>query len=196
MQTDINLLFSGALGVAQNIAGSANVASTGTLDLSEGLMLTGTVYDNPTPNFKIPPNQTIWGEDLGVGWKRLQMTAFVSNTLPFVGAGATLNIAYQGAVDNLGGTIAGLNFVTFGETGPTLTAALMTASAMIPLPDFSRRALSALGTGGGMPRFIRLLYQVTGTFTQGSIAWAGMSLIRGDGPTTLPYYGGGFVVAP
>lgn len=159
-------------------------------------MLTGSVYDNPTPNFKIPPNQSVWGEDLGIGPVRLNMTMFVSSTLPFVGAGATLNIAYQGAVDNLGGTIAGLSFVTFGETGPTLTAANLLASALIPLPDFSRRAAAAAGVGGAMPRFIRLLYQITGTFTQGSVAFAGMSMSRPDGPTTLGNYGGGFVVAP
>lgn len=196
MQTDQNLIFDGLNGAVKNIAGSANVPSTGTLDLSEGLMLTGGNYDNPTPNFKISPNLSIWGEDLGIGPLRLSMTAFVSQTLPFVGVGATLNIAYQGAVDNLSGVLAGLTWTTFGETGPSLTAANLLAGALIPLPDFSRRAAAAAGVNGAMPRFIRLLYQIAGTFTQGSLAFAGMSLGRPDGVTTLPNYGGGFVVAP
>ena len=189
-QTDINLIFC----TNQNIAGSANVASTGVLDLSEGLMLTGANYDNPSPNFKIPPNQTIWGEDIGIGPMRLFMRAYVSQTLPFIGGGATLNVAYQGAVDNLGGTIAGLTFVTFAETGNYLTAALMTAGAKIPLPDVSRRALAAIGAGGGNPRFLRLLWQITGTFTQGTIASAGMFMPSQD--NEVGNYGGGFVVAP
>ena len=145
MQTDQNLIFDGLNGVAHNIAGSANVPSTGTLDLSEGLMLTGANYDNPTINFKISPQLTVWGEDLGIGPLRLNMTAFVSSTLPFIGAGATLNIAYQGAIDNQSGVLAGLTWNTFGETGPSLTAANLLASALIPLPDFSRRAAAAAG---------------------------------------------------
>ena len=197
MQTDQNLIFDGLNGVAHNIAGSANVPSTGTLDLAEGLMLTGGNYDNPAANFLISPNLGgIWGEDLGVGSKRLNMSAFVSNTLPFLGGGATLNVAYQGAVDNLSGVLAGLTWTTFGETGPSLTAANLLAGALIPLPDFSRRAAYAIGVNGAMPRFIRLLYQITGTFTQGSIAFAGMSMGRPDGVTSLPFYGSGFTVAP
>ena len=196
MQTDQNLIFDGLNGVAHNIAGSANVPSTGTLDLSEGLMLTGANYDNPTINFKISPQLTVWGEDLGIGPLRLNMTAFVSSTLPFIGAGATLNIAYQGAIDNQSGVLAGLTWNTFGETGPSLTAANLLASALIPLPDFSRRAAAAAGVNGALPRFIRLLYQITGTFTQGTIAFAGMSLGRPDAPSTLGNYGGGFAVAP
>lgn len=192
MQTDVNLLFSGASGVGQNIAGSASVASTGVLDLQEGLMITTGVYDNPFTLGKFSPQSNAFGEDLGVGPWRLMMRMGVSAALPFVGAGATLNVAYQGAVDNLGGTIAGLNFVTFAETGPTLTAALLTASARVPLPDISHRALAAAGTQGSMPRFLRLLYQITGTFTQGTVQYAGMFMPASD--IDMPYYGGGFVV--
>lgn len=194
MQTDQNLIFDGLNGVAHSIAGSANVASTGVLDLSEGLMLTGASYDNPTPNFKISPNLAgIWGEDLGIGPLRLFMRAYVGTA--FVGGGATLNVAYQGAVDNLGGTIAGLTWGTFAETGPYLTAALLVAQAKIPLPDFSHRALSLLGAAGaGLPRFIRLLYQITGTFSAGSIAFAGIVMPGADNPVGL--YGSGFTVAP
>ena len=45
-----------------------------------------------------------------------------------------------------------------------------------------------------MPRFIRLLYQITGTFTQGTVTYAGMFMPASD--IDIPYYGGGFVVAP
>jgi hypothetical protein len=195
MQTDVNLLFSGAAGVGQNIAGSVNVASTGVYDIQEGLMVTAASYDNPFTLGKFSPQSNAFGEDLGNGPMRLYGRAGVSATLPFVGAGATLNIAWQSAVDNLGGTIAGLTWTTVSETGPTLTAALLTANQMIPLPDLTRRALFGSGVQGGMPRFIRLLYQITGTFTQGTLTYAGLF------PTAArdlddQFYGGGFVVAP
>lgn len=195
MQTDNNLLFTGSNGVVQNIAGNVNVPSAGVYDIQEGLMVTGANYDNPFSLGKFSPQSNAFGEDLGNGPMRLYGRAGVSATLPFVGAGATLNIAWQVAVDNLGGTIAGLTFVTVSETGPTLTAALLTASAMIPLPDLTRRQLAAAGTQGGMPRFVRLLYQILGTFTQGTLTYAGLF------PTAArdlddQYYGGGFIVAP
>lgn len=195
MQTDINLLFTGAAGVGQSIAGSANVPSTGVYDIQEGLMLTGGIYDNPFALAKFSPQSNAFGEDLGNGPMRLYGRAGVSAALPFIGAGATLNIAWQSAVDNLGGTIAGLNFVTVSETGPTLTAALMVANAMIPLPDLTRRALFAAGTQGGMPRFLRLLYQITGTFTQGTLTYAGLFPVAAR-DLDDQYYGGGFIVAP
>ncbi len=194
MQTDINLLFSGASGTGQSLAGTGNIASTGVYDIQEGLMITGSTYDNPFTLGKFSPQSNAFGEDLGNGVARLYGRAGVSSSLPFVGGGATLNIAWQSAVDNLGGTIAGLTWTTVVETGPTLTAALMTANRIIPLPDLTRRALFATGTQGGMPRFIRLLYQITGTFTQGTLTYAGLF------PTAAPdfdvqYYGGGFIVA-
>jgi hypothetical protein len=193
MQTDNNLLFSGANGVAQNIAGSASVASTGVYDIQEGLMITTGTYDNPFLLGKFSPQSNAFGQDLGNGPMRLFGRAGVSATLPFVGGGATLNIAWQVAVDNLGGTIAGLTFITVSETGPTLTAANLLASAMIPLPDLTKRQLTAAGVQGGMPRFVRLLYQIVGTFTQGTLTYAGLF------PTAArdlddQYYGGGFVV--
>ena len=194
MQTDVNLLFTGAAGVGQSLAGSANVASTGVLDLQEGLMITTANYDNPFLYGKFSPQSTDFGADLGVGPWRLMMRMGVSSTLPFVGVGATLNVAIQAASDNLGGTIAGLTWQTISETGPTLTAALLTANARVPLPDFTHRQLAALGTQGNMPRFIRLLYQITGTFTQGTVTYAGMFMPASD--IDIPYYGGGFVVAP
>lgn len=191
MQTDTNLLFS----QTQNIAGSAPVASTGVYDIQEGLMIVGSTYDNPYSGAKFSPQSNAFGEDLGNGAARLYGRAGVSPSLPFAGAGATLNIAWQCAVDNLGGTIAGLTWTTISETGPTLTAALMIASAMIPLPDLTKRTLFAAGTQGSMPRFIRLYYQVVGTFTQGTLSYAGLF------PTAArdlddAYYGGGFVVSP
>lgn len=191
MQTDQNLLFS----VNQNLAGSGNVASQGVYDIQEGLMVVGSTYDNPFLLGKFSPQSNAFGEDLGNGPMRLYGRAGVLSTLPFVGGGATLNIAWQSAVDNLGGTIAGLTWTTISETGPTLTAALMIANAMIPLPDLTRRALFPAGTQGGMPRFLRLLFQISGTFTQGTLSYAGMF------PTAArdlddQFYGGGFVVAP
>lgn len=194
MQGDLNLIFDGVplTGSAHVIAGSANVASQGILDLAEGLMLTGGTYDNPAANFRISPNLSVWGEDLGIGPMRLFNRAYVSAA--FIGAGATLNVAYQGGIDPLTGLTANITWVTFAETGPYLTAALLGANAKIPLPDFSRRAAAVAGTNGGMPRFIRYLYQITGTFTQGSIQWAGMVMPSEDNP--VGNYGSGFTVAP
>ena len=192
MQTDVNLLFTAT---PQNIAGSVNVPSSGVYDIQEGLMVTGANYDNPFLFGKFSPQSTAFGEDLGNGPMRLYGRLGVSATLPFVGAGATLNVAWQCAVDNLGGTIAGLAFITVSETGPTLNAGNLLANAMVPLPDLTKRQLAAAGAQGGMPRFIRLLYQIAGTFTQGTLTYAGLF------PTAArdlddQYYGGGFVVAP
>lgn len=193
MQTDTNLLFTGA-NTPQNIAGAANVASQGVYDIQEGLMVTTASYDNPFTLGKFSPQSAAFGQDLGNGPKRLYGRAGVSATLPFVGGGATLNIAWQSAVDNLGGTIAGLTWTTISETGPTLTAALLTANQMIPLPDLTRRALFGSGVVGGMPRFLRLLYQITGTFTQGTLTYAGLFTQARD--LDVQFYGGGFIVAP
>ena len=71
MQTDNNLLFSGANGVVQNIAGSVSVPSTGVYDIQEGLMVTGGTYDNPFLLGKFSPQSTAFGEDLGNGPMRL-----------------------------------------------------------------------------------------------------------------------------
>lgn len=178
MQGDINLIFSSA----QTVTGASNVASTGTVDLAEGVMLTGTTYDNPPPTLSTGSAGTLFGGDFGIGFHRLYLSIFIGTA--FTG-GTSLNIAIQGAPDNLGGTIAGLVWQTYAESGPQLTVNLK-ANTKFPMPDWPHRAI-----GAALPRFIRLLYQPVGTFAAGTINFAGFTLARPDSPS----YPSGFVVA-
>lgn len=195
MQTDIDLLFTGGnTGPPQAIT-AGSIPSTGVLDIAEGLMLTGASYDNPVSNFRYSPQSVAFGADFGVGAMRLENLAIGGQA--FVSAnGALLNVAIQGAVDNLGGSLAGLTWTTFAQTGPSMNAALLIANARIQLPDLPHRALMAAGNQGGMPRFLRLLYQVSGgIFTAGTIALAGMFAPR-NSTNAQKFYGGGFSAAP
>lgn len=182
MQTDSNLIWTGSpTGAAQAIT-SAAVVSTGIYDLATGLMNTGTTFAAAPLTIG---NATFFGEDLGVGWLRLMMHATIGTV--FAG-GTSLLIGIQGAIDTIGaGNFSSLTFLTYAQTGPLLTAQL-TAGAMIPLPDWPRRI-----TPAKLPRFIQLLYTPTGTFTTGTIAFAGMSLER-PGFMNGPQYPSGFSV--
>lgn len=195
MQTDNNLLFTGGNTGPPQAIRSGSTPSTGALDIATGLMLTGDAYDNPVSNFRYSPQSVAFGMDIGPGDMRMFNYAF--GGAAFASAtGALLNVAWQGAVDNLGGSLAGLSWVTFAQTGPSMTAALLVANARLQLPNINHRALAAAGTQGAMPRFLRLLYQVSvGTFTAGSIATAGI-FVPASSTTGPKFYGGGFIAAP
>ena len=100
----------------------------------------------------------------------------------------------------------GLQVVIFGvEQNPRYPDAEEVPQTVLINPKLSRiddemedgweGCLSVPGMRGLVPRFIRLLYQITGTFTQGTLTYAGLF------PTAArdlddQFYGGGFVVAP
>lgn len=185
MQTDSNMLFvGGTTGSALTITSSA-VRSTGILDLATGLMNTGSTYAAAPLTIG---NATVFGEDLGVGFMRMQMSAF-TGAAAFVG-GTSLNIAIQGAVDASSGTypanLSGLTWLTYAETGAVLTAQLV-ANGQIRLPDWPHRQI-----GDALPRFISLLFTPAGTFSAGTIATAGMFMPSYANPVGL--YPSGFSV--
>jgi hypothetical protein len=198
MQTDSNLLWTGGnTGGAQAITNAA-VRSTGILDLSSGLMNTGTTYlasAQSGGNFNIN-SALVFGEDLGPGALRLRLAAIIGAA--FVG-GTSLNIAFQGAVDAAAGTypanLSGLTWTTYAETGAIPVADLGVAptqftdpsQSIISLPDWPDRLIKT-----AMPRFISLLYTPVGTFSAGTIATAGLLLGKPD--FNIGKYAGGFTV--
>lgn len=191
MQTDVNLIFTGSnTGAAQAIT-SAAVTSTGVLDLATGLMLTGTTYAAATALSLSYGNATIFGEDLALGSHRIPMSIVIGAA--FVG-GTSLNIAIQGAIDAGGTAISGLTFNTYGESGAQPVAVLGTANTFFPMVDWPQRALAALGTDSLLPRFLRLQYTPVGTFSAGTIAFAGFVAQRPD--LSVGYYPSGFKVGP
>lgn len=165
MQTDSNALFVGGItGSALTITSSA-VRSTGILDLATGLMNTGTTYAAAPLTIG---NASVFGEDLGVGPHRLEFLAAIGAAFT---VGTSLNIAIQGAVDAASGTypanLSGLTWQTYGETGAVPVASL-TVNGIIRLPDWPHRQIA-----DALPRFISLLFTPVGTFSTGTIAFAG-----------------------
>ena len=184
MMLDTNLTFTGGnTGSAQAITSTA-VASSGVLDLASG-MLTGSTYAAAPMTIGAA---TVFGEDLGNGILRLPFFATIGTAFS---GGTSLNIAIQGAVDAASGSypanISGLTWTTYAETGAIPVASLGTANSQIDLPDWPHRQIKA-----ALPRFIRLLYTPVGTFSQGTIAFAGMVLQRSD--IDVGYYPSGFSV--
>ena len=142
---------------------SAAVPSTNVIDLSgAGVGVT-------------PPN--IWGtpsvfgapDAMGVGGPRPELNITVGTA--FAG-GTNLNVALQGAIDN--GSNQPGTWNTFAESGTILTANLTANTVIfrIPwLPPFPANL---------RPRFLRLLFTPSGTFTAGTIASAVVTTVRDD----------------
>ena len=185
-QSDINLLFS----VAQPVTGST--VSTNTYDMAQGVTssTSGTYQTNAAAGLPMTfGNATVFGQDLGIGEAiaRLKLGAWV--TTAFTGA-ASLQISWQGAVDNGGGTIAGLTFVNYAS-GPSYNAAILTAAQILPLPDWP---FDIPPSTNAMPRFVRLAYTVTnGTFSTGALT---AGVVTGMSYNRLGAYPSGFSVGP
>lgn len=160
-QGDQNLIFSSA----QAITASAN--STNVLDLATGLMVAenGTYLTNAAAGLALTfGNAQFFGEDLGIGVRRLKLGAW-TGAAAFL-TGTSLTIGWQLAPDNGGGTIAGLTFTTYAS-GNAIAAAQLTASQLLPMPDYP---YDIAGASNPPPRFVRLAYTVAGSsFTAGSI---------------------------
>ena len=191
MQTDINTIFTGGnTGAAQAITSSA-VRSTGIYDLAAGAMLTGTTYAaSPVSGGNYLINTALlFSEDLAPGQRRMRFLAFVGTA--FAG-GTSLNIAIQGAVDASAGSypanLSGLSWTTYAETGAIPVANINVANSLIALPDWPDRLIKA-----AMPRFISLLYTPVGTFSTGTISFAGMTINKPD--FNALQYVGGFTVS-
>lgn len=187
-QSDVNLIFSSAQAI------TATAPSANYVDLAQGLVIaTGAAY--PTSlNLVYGANSTnqYFGEDLGIGPEKLPLAIYSGSTA--WATGTSLNIQFQGAVDNGGGTYGGLTWNTYSESG-TIVTALLTASIGIWKEYFPHRKVAAAGTNASLPRFLQLNYVVAGSnYTNATIAFAGFLETRDDNPTGN--YGGGFVVGP
>ena len=176
MLMDQNLNLSSAQAI------TATAASTNTIDLLQGLSLltSGGTYTVP-PNYIIG-NATYFGEDLGIG-RGVGEPVFVVTT----GAGtpataASLQIAVQGAVDNGGGTIAGLSFVPYIQTRAIPLASIL-ASTRIATIRFPKREV-----GQGLPRFINMNYIVAGSNFTGLTVTSDLTLGPDDSVGTLGQY--------
>src|SRR5574337_474479 len=181
-QTDSNLLFvGGTTGSALSITSSA-VRSTGILDLATGLMNIGSTYSAAPLTIG---NATVFAEDLGIGFWRMQMSAYIGAA--FTG-GTSLNVAIQGAVDAAAGSypanLSGLTWITYAETG-AIPAANLIVNGQISLPDWPHRMINT-----AMPRFMSLLFTPAGTFSAGTITVAGMFMPANRNPVGL--YPSGF----
>ena len=185
-QSDINLIFSSA----QAITGS--VASTNTYDMAQGVMnsASGTYQTNAAAGLLMTfGNATVFGGDLGIGEAiaRLKLGCWVNTA--FSGP-ASLQISWQGAVDNGGGTLAGLTFVNYAS-GPVYTASILTSGQILPLPDWP---FDIPPSTNAMPRFMRLGYTVTGgVFTTGSLT---AGVVTAMSYNRLGAYPSGFNVGP
>ena len=151
---------------------TANAVSELTYDLLQGLTL-----DSVSGTYVVPPNAIVgritptrfWGEDLGLGRGMGTPTVDVYADPSATPAGGTsIQVQLLGAVDNGGGTIAGLTFVPY-ITSDVLTLAQVTANIaqgfyMLAEFDLPRRPI-----GAPLPRFLQIGFVAAG-------AWSGLRL--------------------
>lgn len=116
---------------------------------------------------------TVFGSDTGLGGMKAQVEAVIG-TAPTTSNSATLNVAFQGAIDN--GSAQPGTWNTFVETGP-IAVANLTAGTVIARFDWPPAFPANL-----QPRFLRLLFQVPAAtnFTAGTISSAIVTLVRDD----------------
>lgn len=179
MLLDSNLQFSNAQAITVS-------APSSVYDHLYGL-LTGAAYIAP-PAANIG-NTSFFGEDLGLGQGVGTPRVVISSSVAFLGAGVSLQIQFQGAVDNGGGSLAGLAWTTFMQTD-VIAVALLTANARLASFDWPMRKV-----GQGLPRFVRLNYVVTGGAFTAGVVNADVTLGHDDGLNTLQQYPNNYVIA-
>jgi hypothetical protein len=168
------------LSSAQSI--TATAVSTNTYDILQGLSLSssGGTYTAP-PNATIG-NASFFGEDLGLGRGvgTPQVVGFTGAGTP--GTATSLTVQLQGAVDNGGGTIAGLTFTPYIQTRTILLASIIASRRLFAF-DFPRRQ-----EGDGLPRFIQLNYVVGGANFTGLTLTSYINLGETSAQATLGQY--------
>jgi hypothetical protein len=159
---DQNLVFSDGQAV------TATAASTNIVDLSGGTLFS--------------PNQTRFGEDIGIGAGVAVPKLLITPGVAFVSAGgATMVIQAQGSTDST-------TWVTYAES-KAYTAAQMAAGARLLPIDWPVR-----GPTDPMPRYIRINYTVAvSTFSAGTL-FAALVLSRDDASNDADQYGSGYSV--
>lgn len=125
---------------------------------------------------------TLFGADQGVGVVVPELICAVGTA--FAGAG-TLTVAFQGAPDNGSGSPGA--YQTFDQS-PAMTIAQLAAASF-----FFRRKWPIEYPDGFNPRFTRLQFTPSSTFTFGTIAYAVVTM--GPWANFAKYQGKNFVVA-
>ena len=152
------------------VAGAGvNIPSPGIIDLL-GLGV------GVAPSERIIGNRTVFGEDSGIGAVKPQVQVNIGTALVAVG-GSTLNIAFQGAVDQgAAGAYQPGTWQTLIETGP-LTAAQLIASAICARFDWPPAFPVSF-----QPRYLRLLFSpsAAGSFSAGTVSSAIVTMVRDD----------------
>jgi hypothetical protein len=147
------------------------VASAGTNIASNILDLAGPGVGYADTN--IIGTATVFGTDLGVGSDRPMVNMVVGTSLTTSNS-CTLNVAFQGAIDN--GSNQPGTWNTFMETGP-IAVANLTAGTV-----FGKFDLAHAFPDLTFPRFLRLLFQVPAAenFSAGTISSAIFVMVRDD----------------
>lgn len=147
------------------------VAGDGVAIASQTIDLYGTGVGTAVTN--IIGTRTVFGTDFGIGDDRTLLDVVIGTALTTSNS-ATLNVAFQGAIDN--GSNQPGTWQTYVETGP-LTAAQGAANTRIARFDWA-----ACFPEGTLPRFARLLFSPAASthFTAGTCAYALVTPARDD----------------
>jgi hypothetical protein len=130
--------------------------STFTYDILFSSLLNSTSGTYLSSSTVIDGNTAAFGEDLGLGRGKGTPAIEVFTGAGTPAAATSLQVAFQGAVDNLGGTIAGLTFIPYIQTRGIPLASILSSIRLCAF-DLPRREV-----GQGLPRFINLNYIVVG----------------------------------
>lgn len=162
---------------ASMIGVNATIASQQVIDYM------GVGVGNAPPNY-FGVQSSVFGQDVGIGDGASPPVLTVIVGAAFVGAGATLRVQFQEAVDSGTPSYQPGTWVTVLQTGD-IAVANLTAGAQIAEMTIPPRA-----PGQAMPRYSRLVYVGVGTFTAGTISLAEINTGRND--DTKAIYPSGF----
>lgn len=173
---DQNLVLSSAQAI------TASAASTNTYD-----MLNGASLNTGSGTYTVPPNSIIgnaefFGEDLGLGRGVGTPSIEVYSGSGTPAAATSLQIAFRGAPDDGNGSISGLTFTPYIETGAIPLASILSSSQLARF-DFPMRQV-----GKGLPRFINLDYIVVGSNFTGLTVTAYINIGGDSAQSTLGQY--------
>jgi hypothetical protein len=158
------------------ISGVAVVPSTDIIDLH---LLTGIAWNPPSP---LAAGQGI--RDIGIG-DSPALKIYAAIVSPGVGAGASLQALAQGAPDD--GTGNPGTWVTYVSGGTVAVAGLIAGARLLDI-DWPRPP-----AGVGLPRFIRLAYNITGAGLTGGTIDGYLVLDRQDQIVSAAGFQSGYV---
>lgn len=159
-----------------------SITSTAVASNVIDLLTVGVGTTSAAANVIIGQTRTVFGEDPGIGGVRPLVSCAVGTA--FAGAG-TLTVAFQGAQDD--GTGNPGTWQTFEQTS-AMTIAQLTAGSF-----FGRFTWPPEYPEGFQPRFERLLFTPSSTFTAGTVAFAVVTMGRPDRANR--FMGKNFIVA-